>query len=239
MEIHPIDAMLKRQKFDNRNGKPFNNNRMLNWLQLLNQGYRVYGIVNTDAHYNFHGSGWLRNWVQSSTDDPSKIDSKEMRIASEEGRLIMSNGPYLEAQFSSADTRKAVVSGQDMVAKDGKVTVDVRVQCANWLDVDTVFVLVNGRQTDELTFTRESHADWFKNGALKFAHKVNLELKEDANLVVVAGHSTKRLGDVCGPRGDQLPTVVSNPVFVDVDGKGFKPNKDTLDYPLPVKFKKP
>jgi hypothetical protein len=31
------------------------------------------------------------------------------------------------------------------------------------------------------------------------------------------------------------PTAVSNPIFVEVDGGGFRPNKDTLGAPLPVK----
>jgi hypothetical protein len=30
-----------------------------------------------------------------------------------------------------------------------------------------------------------------------------------------------------------------NPVFVDVDGGGFKANRDTLGHPLPVKFAAP
>ena len=31
------------------------------------------------------------------------------------------------------------------------------------------------------------------------------------------------------------PFAYHNPIFVDVDGHGFKPNGDTLDWPLPVK----
>lgn len=101
MEIHPIDRILNVSQYDERDGKRFGNNRMLNWLQLLNHGHRIYGVVNTDAHYNFHGSGWLRNWIQSGTDDPAKIDPMQMVRASQQGRLIMSNGPYLEATFQA------------------------------------------------------------------------------------------------------------------------------------------
>lgn len=238
VEIHPIDRILERKQFDDRDGKPFNNNRMLNWLQLLNQGFRIYGVVNTDAHYNYHGSGWLRNWVQSSTDDPAKIDSNEMVIASEEGRLVMSNGPYLEATFSAGGME--VVSGQDLKADSGQVTAKIRVQCANWLDVDTVFVLVNGKQTPELTFTREDNPQDFADETVKFEKTIDLALTEDAHLVVVTGHRTKRLGSVMGPSGGaQRPAALTNPVFVDIDGEGFQPNKDTLGHPLPVKFKKP
>lgn len=237
VEIHPIDRILTREQFDIRNEKPFNNNRMLNWLQLLNQGFRIYGIVNTDAHYNYHGSGWLRNWVQCSTDDPAKIDSDEMVVASEEGRLIMSNGPYLEATFTADN--KTVVSGQNLTAKSGNVQANIKVQCANWLDVDTVFILVNGQQVPELTFTREDHPDAFAKGTVKFEKTVDIKLKEDAHLIAVTGHRTSRLGSVMGPSGGaQHPAALTNPVFVDTDGNGFKPNKDTLGYPLPVKFKK-
>jgi hypothetical protein len=31
-----------------------------------------------------------------------------------------------------------------------------------------------------------------------------------------------------------VPTAVSNPIFCDVDGEGFKPNGDMLGRPLPV-----
>ncbi|MEZ6062078.1 MAG: CehA/McbA family metallohydrolase [Planctomycetaceae bacterium] len=235
MEIHPIDKILDLQQFDVRDGKAFNNQRMLNWLQLLNQGFRIYGVVNTDAHYNFHGSGGLRNWIQSSTDDPAQIDSTEMMHASEQGRLIMSNGPYLEATFSADG--KSVVSGQDLAAPSGKVSVHVRVQCPNWIDVDTVFVLVNGRRVDGLTFTRETTPDQFGNDTVKFDQDLNIELDGDAHIVVATGHRTEVLGDVLGPDwGRQHPAALTNPVFVDVDGNGFTPNKDTLDFPLPVKF---
>lgn len=237
VEIHPIDRILNIQKFDERGGKPFNNQIMLNWLQLLNQGFRIYGVVNTDAHYNFHGSGWLRNWIQSSTDDPGKINSTEMMHAAKQGRLVMSNGPYLEATFR-ADGQQAV-SGQDLAASSGRVKVDVRVQCANWLDVDRVFLLVNGKSSDELTFTRTSNPKMFADDVIKFEHSIDLTLQHDSHIVVVTGHQTERLGDVAGPQGSQLPTALTNPVFVDVDGNGFRHNSDTLGYPLPVKFKAP
>ena len=39
-----------------------------------------------------------------------------------------------------------------------------------------------------------------------------------------------------GPdQGKQHPTAISNPIFVDADGGGFKANGDTLGHPLPVK----
>lgn len=242
MEIHPIDRVLKIERYESRDGKPYGNHRILNWLQLLNQGHHIYGVVNTDAHYNFHGSGFLRNWIQSSTDDPAKINIAEMVKASNEGRLIMSNGPYLEAAFKEKSRDESVVSGQDLVAKSGQVDIHVRVQCANWLDVDIVFVLVNGKIAPDLQFSRADHPKLFrdaKGGALRFEKTLSLTLTEDSHLVVVTGHSTQTMEDVLGPPfGAQHPAALTNPVFVDVNSDGFQPNMDTLGFPLPVKYGK-
>ena len=238
VEIHPIDPLLKPTQFYIHEGKEIGNLTAMNWLQLLNQGFRIYGVVNTDSHYNFHGSGGLKLWVKSSTDDPAKINSDEMRDASRGGHLIMSNGPYLEATFKEAGTDQVpVISGQDLVAKSKKVSAGIRVQCPNWLDVDTVIVLVNGRRSDKLTFSRDTHPNMFGRNVVKFDHSIDVELTEDAHLVVLTGHRTQVLGDIMGPMwGTQHPAALSNPVFVDIGGDGFAANKDTLDIPLPVKF---
>ena len=237
VEIHPVYSILDLKPFDERNGKPFRNNCVFRWLQLLNQGYRVYGIVNTDAHYNYHGSGWLRNWIRSSTDDPANIDNEEMLANSEAGRLIMSNGPYLEAYLTPlGGSNVQTVSGDSVTVANGKLNAHVRVQCANWFDIDRVFILVNGRPSDELTWTREKNPDMFKDGVVKFDQNIKIELDDDAHIIVCTGHKTQRLGPVMGPSaGNHRPAAFTNPMFVNVKGEDFVPNKDTLGHPLPVK----
>ena len=237
-EIHPIDPLLSPTRYTVYGGKEVGNQTALNWLQLLNQGFRIYGVVNTDSHYNYHGSGGLRNWIKSSADDPAAINSDEMRDNSRAGHIIMSNGPYLEATFrETGSSGKPIVAGQDLVAKSKKVTASIKVQCPNWFDIDTVIVLVNGRRSDQLTFSRDTHPEMFSMDVVRFAHDVNINLTEDAHLVVVTGHRTQLIGDVMGPFwGTQHPTALNNPVFVDINGNGFLASKDTLDFPLPVKF---
>lgn len=92
IEVNPPGAILEPPEEAGRN-------RMFNWLQLLNLDYRIPGVVNTDAHYNFHGSGWLRNYVKCPTDDPGKIKTMDIVHSAERGHLIMTNGPYLEVQL--------------------------------------------------------------------------------------------------------------------------------------------
>ena len=235
IEVHPIHTLLGMSPTDTSNGQS-KNNTVFNWLQLLNQGHKIYGVVNTDAHYNFHGSGGYRNWVQSSTDDPAKIDLMEMVHASEQGRLVMSNGPFLEvyAQEMGGDAR--VTCGQSLTAKSKTVELRIKVQCPNWFDIDRVSVLANGRIVAGQDYTREKHPDAFSNKVTKFNRTIQLELEGDVHLIVVAAGEKSLLGPVAGPEyGKQPPTAVSNPIFVDIAGDGFQPSPDTLGAPLPVK----
>uniref|UniRef100_A0A7C2NVH3 Carboxypeptidase regulatory-like domain-containing protein n=1 Tax=Schlesneria paludicola TaxID=360056 RepID=A0A7C2NVH3_9PLAN len=237
VEIHPIDHALDLKPFVTYpNGRGFHNT-VFNWLQLLNQGFRIYGVVNTDAHYNFHGSGWLRNWIQSPTDEPSEIQYMDMVHAAEQGRLVMSNGPFLEVWASEAGQQDRVTAGQDLVAKSKRVTLSIRVECPNWLDVDRVTVLVNGRLHEQHHYTRATHGDRFRRGAIKFEQTLDLTLTGDAHVIVVTGDPAGSLARVYGEQGKTMkPAAISNPIFIDTDGNGFQPNKDTLDAPLPVKF---
>jgi len=103
--------------------------------------------------------------------------------------------------------------------------------------MDRVQVLVNGRQRKDLNFTRQSHPDWFGNGIVKFDHTLQVDLSEDAHLVVVAigeNHDLS-IGFCTSTQANIKPCAYHNPIFVDVDGGGFKPNGDTLGYELPVK----
>lgn len=236
VEIHPIPDILTldpHKTVSNYKG----NNRIFNWLQMLNQGVRLVGVVNTDAHYNYHESGWLRNWIRSPTDDPAEVKPLDIVRASEAGALIMSNGPFLEVEVREAGENVGVISGQDLEAKSGKLEIDVRVQSPNWIDIDRVFVLVNGRIHTDHHYRKETHPNLFRSGVVKFDQKLSLNLDRDAHVIVVAGADNSTLGVVHGPTwGKHRPAAFINPVFVDIDGNGFEPNKDTLGKPLPVKF---
>jgi hypothetical protein len=147
----------------------------------------------------------------------------------------MSNGPFLEVTAREAGTDNWAGIGQDLAAPSGKVQLRVRVQCANWLDVDQVFVLVNGRRHAMHDYTRSKNADLFADGVVKFDRTLDLDLPADAHVVVVTGHSARTLQPVFeGYDGEHQPAAVSNPIFVDVDGGSFEANKDTLGHPLPV-----
>ncbi len=238
IEVHPPDGIFRfptaKMSPQDRNLNP-----MFCWLQKLNLGYRIPGVVNTDAHYNFHGSGWLRNYMESSTDDPAKIDVMEMVHAAEHGHLVMSTGPFMQVELRDADSSRRAGPGDDWTASQNKnTTLFVRVQCPNWLDVNRVQVFANGRPLENFGWNRREHADRFGNGVVKFESEITLpKIEIDTHLIVAAIGEGLELGAVMGPEfGKQTPAAVSNPIFIDVDGKGFQANHDDLGIPLPGKI---
>ncbi len=206
------------------------------WMQMLNLGYRVPGVVNTDAHYTFHGSGWLRNWIASPTDDPAKINITDVIRASESGRIIMSTGPFLEARLTAGVGTASPTAGpgEQVADDDGTVSLWVRVQCPNWLDVDRVQVFVNGRPDPALNVRRREQPALFSRDVVRFEHEFPLTLAADAHLIVATIGEEAGLGMVMGPEhAERKPVAVANPIFVDVGGDGFKPNGDLLGLPIP------
>jgi hypothetical protein len=234
IEVHPPDGIFGKTTI--RYGEKTYNNTIVNWLQLLNQGRRIPGVVNTDAHYNFHGSGWLRNYVKSPTDDPAEVKTLDVVHAAERGNVVMSNGPFLEVKLRASDGSGATaIPGDDISSRGGSLNLKVKVQCPNWFDVDRVQVFFNGRAVDSHNFTRENAPGKFSRGTVKFDQEIPLRLEQDTHIIVAAIGEKSKLGSVMGPEhAADRPVAVSNPIFVDVDGRGFKPNGDTLGE-LPVK----
>jgi hypothetical protein len=235
IEVHPPDGIFGATTIQ-YDGKTYNNT-IVNWLQLLNQGRRIPGVVNTDAHYNFHGSGWLRNYVKSPTDDPAEIKTLDVVHAAERGNLVMSNGPFLEVRLrATGGSGKEAIPGDGLAAPSGTLSLKVRVQCPNWFSIDRVQVFLNGRPNALLNFTRLSAPERFSDGVVKFDQEIPMRLDGDAHVIVAAVGEKSKLGPVMGPEhADNRPVAVSNPIFVDIDGGGgFKHNGDTLGK-LPLK----
>jgi len=201
------------------------------WLQMLNQGYRTRAIAVADAHSVYgNGVGGWRTYVTSSTDAPAKIDAKEIIRNAKAGRLMLTTGPFLEV------TANGALPGSDITAKDGKVRLKVKVQCTDWVKIDRVQVLVNGRQVPGLNLTAAKQPKMFNNTTVVLETEFDLNLKEDAHLIVVAMGENHDLKTGYGTSANAIlkPCAYINPIWVDVDGNGFQPNKDTLGWPLPL-----
>ncbi len=202
------------------------------WLQLLNKGHRYVGVAVCDAHSVYgNGTGGWRMYMPSASDEPAKIDWRENSRHAKEGRSYLTTGPFLQVQTDDGTQPGGTVRAA------GGVKLKVRVQCTDWIDIDRVQVLVNGRAEPELNFTRATHPDWFANGVVKFDRTLDVPLAEDAHLIVVAAGENFDLKTGYGTSAQAKikPIAYHNPIWADVDGGGFKPNGDTLGWPLTTK----
>ncbi len=232
VEIHPIQTITLVPGTPAFQEAP--RNPVFHWMQMINLNCWTPGVVNTDAHYSFHESGWQRNYIRSATDDPAEIDTMEMVRASAAGHVVMTNGPFLEVSLRGSG-EKSAGPGDTLAVPSGQAKLHVKVQCPNWFDINRVQVYVNGRPLESANFTRRNQADRFGDGVVKFEQQIPLTLEQDAHVIVAAVGEGLKMGPIMGPRfGENMPAAVSNPIFVDVDGGGFKPNGDLLDVPLPL-----
>jgi hypothetical protein len=201
------------------------------WLQMLNRGDRIWAVGVADAHSVYgNGVGGWRTYIPSSTDAPAEIDWREISRNARNGRMVLTTGPFLEVTAG-----EGVMPGGSLEAS-GKVDLKVRVQCTNWIDIDRVQVLVNGRQDASLNFTRKSHPEMFSDSVVKFEQTIGVPLKNDSHLIVVAigeGFDLK-MGYGTSRQAAMMPCAYNNPIFVDTDGNGFQPNGDMLGFPTPV-----
>jgi hypothetical protein len=185
-----------------------------------------------DAHSVYgNGVGAWRMYMPSQSDLPPEIDWRENSRHAKAGRSILTSGPFLQVQ-----TEDGVLPGGSARGAGG-VTLRIKVQCTDWISIDRVQILVNGRQEPSLNFTRATHPLWFGKGVAQVDQTVRVPLSEDAHLIVVAcsEHQDMSLGYGTSTQASLRPCAYNNPIFVDVDGHGFRPNGDTLGFPLPVK----
>lgn len=237
IEVHPPEGIFTPPAAALEPDKK-GQNAIFYWLQLLNMGYRITGVVNTDAHYNFHGSGWLRNYLESSKDDPAQISVEEMIHAAEHGHLVMTTGPFLQVKLrTGSDNSVAEYAAGDNVKLSPEAAAPrlwIRVQCPNWFDINRVQVFANGRPLEQFNFTRKTHADAFSEEHVRFEQEIELpKFEQDTHIIVATIGEGLTLGPVMGTdRGKLPPVAVTNPIFVDTDGSGFQANGDDLGVPF-------
>ena len=201
------------------------------WRQLLNQGHRLVAVGVADAHSVYgNGVGCWRGYIPSSTDEPAKIDWAELSPRVKQGNMVLTTGPFLEVT-----TQNGKIAGDDDRATGG-IDLKVRVQCTDWIDIDRVQVLVNSRPDPKLNFTRAANPKMFQDGVVKFEQTIHVPLQQDAHLIVVAidEDGDSKVGFGTSDYAKMRPCAYNNPIYVDADGNGFKPNGDTLGYDLPT-----
>ena len=256
MEIQPLDVFLGTPAYDPKGTREIEKwqeeiderlkqhwpeipNRNRHWLTWLNMGYRFPGVVNNEAKDNLRGTGFWRTYVQTGEDDPAKLTTKQVIDAVRAGRTMMTNGPFVTAEFT-ADGR-TVGPGADVLAKSKAGELKIRVQCPNWIDVDRVQVLFNGFRVPALEASREKKSPGFADapgsgspGNVRFERTIPLKLDADTMVIVLVSGKGKNLRpqrpmDGAPESGTFTAIAMTNPIYIDTDGDGFKPHPPSDD----------
>jgi hypothetical protein len=114
------------------------------WHNLLSHGILRAGTANSDSHsLRTEQLGYPRNIVHTGF-DRARFDLNEFNRAVREGRLVGTNGPYIEARTTDAmgATRGPGVAS---FAPANGAMLDVEVRAAPWVPVTEVRFIVNGQ----------------------------------------------------------------------------------------------
>lgn len=178
------------------------------WFHLLNRGARHGAVGNSDSHtVHFEFAGFPRNFVRCSTDDPARIDPREIALALREKRMFTTSGPFVDFSIDRHGP------GEQVQAKDQRVELTLRIQAASWVDVDRAKVWVNGELAAELPVAAA-------RTPVRLEQKVTLPLERDA-WVVVCVEGDDALAPLLSNTDDRhLPRAVTNPIWIDADGDG-------------------
>jgi hypothetical protein len=91
IEVHPPQGIFSPPKKGD-NGK-LERNPIFHWMQMLNRGYRLSGVINTDSHYSRYESGYFWNFIRADR-RPGENRHNGDGHAAERGNLIVAPGRF-------------------------------------------------------------------------------------------------------------------------------------------------
>jgi hypothetical protein len=202
------------------------------WLSLLNQGIVRPGTAVSDSHrLTVEHPGWARTYVVGAGDDPAALDLAAFDARLKAGAMVMAAGPYVEFQVLTAASGRTGLGGLAS-APNGRVRLRIRVRSAAWIPVEEVRVLANGFQVAAFDATTQPRvrpvpANFQAPGQTsRFRATLRMTVPQDTYFIVEAGAklppspsslpAPPPIVDTVEP--GVVPTSVTNPIFVDVDG---------------------
>lgn len=176
------------------------------YFSFLNQGWFKTAVGNSDSHSAGSRPGIARSLVMSSQSDASKIDVDEITQNLKDSKVIVYGGPMIRLSTPEGN-------GPGQRIKKAKTTLTIEVQAPSWMTVSYVKLYANGvlQETYPVTESKER---------VRFKQTITLEPQKDTWYIVMAGDEAKAMAPVYP---GVKPLSMTNPIYLDVDGDGFKP----------------
>lgn len=208
------------------------------WFNLLNLGLRYGGTANSDSH---HGDdiGYPRTYVRVEQDDPMQVRDHQVAQGVRAKAMTLSRGPFLELFVNGQPI------GSELIAQGGEVEVLIQGQAASWIDVSQGVLYVNGVPFRRFDINIEgTRFEWRDRFTLPQDSWLIAQVSGDVSMFPVAPPIdlppmllNEAFGAIAGPLGlgggdlDEVapsltgvfkPFAITNPIWVDIDGQGFK-----------------
>ncbi len=188
------------------------------WRALLRTGHPVTPTADTDTHGVIdQEAGYPRTYVRVSED--TQLETWDASRTADLVRgvktlrdVVLTNGPMLRVTASGAPI------GGLAKARAGSVTVKVHVECAPWVDVDTVRVLHVRDGAPEST--QRVKLSLLKSGAMGADLTFTVVARSDDALAVLATGSKTMAPVVTGEPAEITAWAMTGAVWVDADGDG-------------------
>lgn len=184
--------------------------QLQDWFALLNQGYRVVGVGNSDTHNLSSPAGFPRNYIPAPSDAPESLTERQIIDGIKSGDAVIAASAWLEFGPDAPGDPNGARPGRVIPA--ASITIDVRALTPPWSEVKHLVIVRNGAVIDALAIGGGEEA------VVDFDGPVTLEAEEgeDAWFVIIA-YGDQPASAVY--RGEAV-FAIANPFFLDADQDG-------------------
>ncbi|MCC6998371.1 MAG: PHP domain-containing protein [Deltaproteobacteria bacterium] len=185
------------------------------WLGLMERGHVLTATGNSDTHRIASAkSGSPRTYLRVPDDRPDMLTLDAIRDAIRGRHVVATSGPWLDVRVNQS----AGPGDTAIVPAGADVRLTIEIHAANFVPVDRIRVFANG---NNLIATRTIQASI---NHLRFSETIVLpQPVADTFYVVVADAGTPLPRELAGRLDrDTFSYAIANPIFVDIDGLGFR-----------------
>jgi hypothetical protein len=196
----------------------FEQNRILYFNILMNK-YKPALSVSTNSNFVYGEEvGYPRVFVKSSTDDPSKINLAEIIDNLKNGRLIVSNGPFIKFTVNGKGP------GELVTDTDGDLDCELEVYAAPWIDTSYIDISKDGLFSKRIFQAPTDEILRYPRKGTDSKKEFQIQTNRDVILNITVG-GRKSLDPVVAPLfygegGGIIAIAESGPIFIDYDGNG-------------------
>ncbi len=200
------------------------------WYHLLANDYWMTPVANSlSAGTIQEEPGYPRLYIRSENDNPSQLDPAELADAIIEGRVQITNGPFMDLKVNGEEI------GSIITDTDGEIDIELQVFSPNWANVADVAINTNGFFARKFILPAGSYDPKAERvyPAPDEDEKMsfNLTIREDTILVVELRGDPALPQDPVNPfvlpdftqRGNngQRTFALNAPIYIDFDGDGL------------------